>query len=266
MHSRMERYYQSTEPEETEPTKRSRLNEDLYNKIYDDVEYSNIEGIAQIEKTNEIDISRIKEMLKNRESYRKEREFSQIVKRPEPIVEEAPQVEEDKNYDIRDIMTKAKDERSDEYDHHSLKNTQYNILKGINLKDHIDNYIGESDENLKELINTITNTSLLNKLGDRDLSLNLLNDLKSNGDTMYSNTDPIRKMIESAKEEEITEASNIDKSFYTSSLGFAEKDFEEFKDMHTTLKKNNLLIRILIFILAVITTTAVIFTVFMYLR
>ena len=268
MQSRMERYYQTTEPDNSEPTKRSKINEELYNRIYDDVEYSNIEGIVTTEKTNEIDITKIKEMLKNREDFRKEREFSRIVKRPAEPVMEAKVVEDDKNYDIREIISKAKVDRSEDSDYHSLKNTQYDILKGISIKDHLDKkpYIAEDDDSLKDLINTITNTSLLNKLGDRDLSLNLLNDLKSDGNTMITHTNAIKRILESEKEEPEVIANTLDKSFYNTGLMFGEQDFEELKDMSTALRKNNFLIKVLIFILAVITTTVLIFTLFMYLK
>ncbi len=270
MASRMERYYQATEPEETEPTKRTRANEELYNTIYSEIGYSNIEGIAEIEKTNEIDITRIKEMLKNRENFRREKELRQIVKESvTPIVEEVI-VEEDKNYDIRDILSKAKDERdetSETNDYRSLKNTQYNILKGISLQEHMNKkeYLGEDDEDLKGLINTITNTSMLNKLGDRELSLNMFGDLRSSGDTIIGQTDPIRKILESGNEPAV-ENHTLDKSFYTSSLNFNEQDFEGLKDMSTALKKNNFLIKLLIFTIAVIITSAIGFAVFIYLK
>ena len=49
MASRMDRYYNSN----SESRKRSRRNESLYDTIYnDDIEYSNVEGIALIYKKN----------------------------------------------------------------------------------------------------------------------------------------------------------------------------------------------------------------------
>ena len=60
MKSRMERYYEI----DHDTNRRTRKNADLYQKIYENDEYSNIEGIATTLKPNEIDISKIKEMLK----------------------------------------------------------------------------------------------------------------------------------------------------------------------------------------------------------
>ena len=52
-----------------------------------------------------------------------------------------------------------------------LKNTQYNILKNIDLKEEMtkEDYTEEDEEELKDLIQTITNTSMLNKIKDEDL-------------------------------------------------------------------------------------------------
>ena len=51
----------------------------------------------------------------------------------------------------------------------------------------------------------------------------------------------------------------MDKSFYTSSFGFTDDDFEELKDVHSTLKKNNLLMKIFIFVILVVLVTVAIY-------
>ena len=63
MASRMDRYYE----EKQIPKKRSERNQTLYRDIYENVSYSNIEGVATIDKGSEIDINKVKQMLKNRE-------------------------------------------------------------------------------------------------------------------------------------------------------------------------------------------------------
>ena len=60
MASRMERYHSGTSQSGT----RSVRNENLYKNIYENAEYSNIESIATMDKTNEISIEQIKELLK----------------------------------------------------------------------------------------------------------------------------------------------------------------------------------------------------------
>ena len=125
----------------------------------------------------------------------------------------------------------------------------------------------EEEEELKELIHTITNTSMLNKLGDQELSLGILDELKSN--TMVGDPSSIKDALAKEKEDlkddnyleddKDDDKQNMDKSFFTSSLNFKEEDFDELGEMSKKIKKNDLLMNILIFVLLVVFTTSVIF-------
>ena len=88
---------------------------------------------------------------------------------------------------------------------------------------------------------------------DKEWSLDLLDDLKSNENTVSSGSESIKKLLEEAKKSESKkeEKTEIDKSFYTSSLGFKEDDFEELTDIKNHLKTNNILIKILVSILTI---------------
>lgn len=257
MASRMDRYHNSS----TSTGKRSHRNESLYDSIYNEnVEYSNVEGIARIEKTNEIDISRIREMLKQEEERKHKKENQPVFKRTitVPTIEDKKEIREEKNYDIRDILTKAKQEKKDEEknQYRNLKNTQYNILKNIKLDDEIgknEDALEKENRELRELIHTITSNSTLEHLNDKDLSLDLLNDLKSeNTTTNELDKNSIKKILEEAKskqkEEEPEEVRELDKSFFTSSLNFDDEDFEELKELNSKYRLNNILIKILIVI------------------
>lgn len=249
MASRMDRYRN-----QTSNSKRSVRNAELYRTIYEDTKYSNIEGVATIEKTNEVDIAKIKEMLQNRERYQKEKQYRQIIKKEEPKLpeKEIPIIDdEEKNYDIRDILNKAKDERKDNSsnDYHSIQEKQFEILNKLRAKKMDDKYSDDPEE-IQELLNTITNNDELNKIADTDLSLDLLDDLKPSGNTMYGD-DAIGKLIsqinsEDKKKEVSDDTTEIDKSFYTASMNFKEEDFEDLKDINKTLKKNNKLIKSLL--------------------
>ncbi len=212
MASRMERYYRSNNPK-----RRSQLNQDLYHNIYEDGEYSNIEGVAMIDKNNEIDITKVKKMLKNREDYKRQKEYRSIIttkeEKEEPISEDFKE-EDNKTYDIMDVLKEAKESNDEDKRYLSLDNTNYNILKQLKIdKENKENPKNEEDE-LKELINTITNTSMLNKLGDEELSLKLLEDLQ--GET------------KAIQEKDNTE--KLDSSFYTSSMKLNSEDFEDSYD------------------------------------
>lgn len=245
MPSRMEKYYNSNQNR----VSRTARNTELYSNLYDVKEYTNVEGIATIEKKNEIDLSKIQELLKAHEEIKQD--CKPVVKRSLKKIEEQEELEE-KNYDIMDVLNKAKNEYNDDNKNRSLKNTQYNILKNINVKE------VENEDSLKDLIHTITNASVLNKLGDKDLSLDLLEELKSDNNTIVGargSSELFKTEIEKKK----SELDEIDKSFYTSNLGFDEKDFEQLSDIKSSLKKNNILITILVFFFLVVVFTGILF-------
>lgn len=262
MASRMERYYKPT----NRTSKRSERNQDLYREIYEDGEYSNIEGIATIEKSNEVDITKIKNMLKNREEYQRQRQFRQMMVKPQ-VAEENPtsELETEKNYDIRDILNKAKSNKTTEEKYHRIDDTGYNILKNLKEK----SLKGEESEELRELIDTITSNSELNQLATREISLDMFNDLKSEENTVIENKDSVRALLEEAKKEEMKkdlEKEEMDKSFYTSSLNFGEDDFEQLSDLNHNLKKNNVLIKVLVILLFIAVTAGIIFLIYMLLK
>lgn len=227
MASRMERYYKP----ESKTKRRTVVNQDLYRKIYDISEYSNIEGIATIDKANEIDITKVKNMLKNREEYQRQRDLRSILHPEKPKIQHIETNEnfEDDNrvYDISDILQKAKEEKKEPNEkYRSLGDTNYNILKSLKIKNE-----KEQDTPLEK---TMTNTSVLNGLNDNALSLDLLEDLKSNTTTISSNG-AIQELLEQAKEDERKKKEEnkkveIDNSFFTSSLSFGKDDFEDINN------------------------------------
>ena len=251
MASRMDRYYKS----ELVSSGRSSKNKSLYEQIKDLDNYTNIEGVATIEKTNEIDISKVQEMIKNRESYKKKKQLRDILKEEVEELEKIEAVEEaTKNYDIKDLLSKIKDEPIEEQRSRSLKQEQIEILKTLNEKENPKKAeIEEEEQELKELLNTICGTKALTDLKnvESDLDVGLLDDLKS--DTIVGDAASIKKIIEEEKEKRIEDTNvEIDKSFYTSSFGFTQSDFEELKKMNHKIKKSNKFIIVLLIILIVL--------------
>lgn len=261
MPSRMDRYYRQA----NNIQKRTIKNQELYKTIYDDSEYTNIEGIATIEKSNEIDINKIQEMLKNRDEYKKQRETQIAPKSRVDFLFSKEEDKKEKNYDIKEVLIKAKDSRTESEESKKLRNTQYNILKNINLKD---NNLEKDNGDLKEIINTITNNSMLEKIGDSELSLDLLKELKSSntmvGDSKSINAILKDVILEEEKEKKKDEPDDIDKTFFTSSLNFNNNDFEELKNINSTLRKNNILIKILMFMLVVIILSVVVYSIYKF--
>lgn len=236
MASRMEKYHGST----SQVGGRSAKNETLYKDIYENTEYSNISNIATLEKTNEISLEQIQELLKEREQNIKR---SSTIKREPSRVTYAPE----RNYDIRDVIEKAKDSHVEDYENRSLRDTQYNILKNIDLN--------EDKKSEPDIEKTLSNMEVINNYNDNELSLDLLSDLKSSGDTVVEKSDDkkLLKEIEEAKETyEPIEDTGMDKSFYSSSMNFKDEDFEQLKDLQDSIDSNNKLIKVLFFILFLI--------------
>ena len=125
MGSRMEKYYRTN----SNIKSRSLKNEKLYRTIYDVGEYTNIEGIASIEKTNQIDLTQIQELLKSAQKTKPEMRINAYKKEPLNVGISLME-DEEKIYDIRDVLNKAKMERGEKpEDYRQLNNTQYDILK-----------------------------------------------------------------------------------------------------------------------------------------
>lgn len=265
MPSREERYYDKN----VDPQKRSIRNQTLYKTIYEDETYSNIEGIMDTTKTNEIDISKVREMLKLEQEGSKR---SQLIKKDLELPDMATLDDEDddKNYDIRDILAHAKEENDDEdKKRRSLKNIDFEALKEeLRNKNRFSDEESIKDLNeIKNLINTITGSNDdLNSMGTGNSSLDIFSDLK--GDTTRlnrNNTGSIEKIIAEAKkyEEEnsnkdtnSSEIPSIDKSFYTTTLKLKKKDFmenddEEDEDSNTTFR---VIVIILFIIIAIVFT------------
>ena len=101
MKSRMDKYYDVNDTKA-----RTTKNQQLYRTIYDEVEYSNVKGISIIEKNEKIDMDMIRDLInKSNELSREKKEPIRVVR--EEVIED----ESDRIYDIRDVLSKAKDNR-----------------------------------------------------------------------------------------------------------------------------------------------------------
>ena len=269
MASRMDRYYKSS----NSSMERSRKNKDLYKKVHNESR-SGIDSISSISRANEIDISKIKDIVSDRESFKKERKLKESIGnsglnidipskkssddnydivdiKPEKIsVGEEKKVV--KNYDLSDVLNKAMDEyNEDDSKNRNLKNLEYTDLNSLNL--HKKEY-KNSELELKDMIKSIHNTSNLNKIGDDAL---LLDSLKS--DTMVGDSS-IKKVLEQDKEEEQKDSTKeLDKSFFTNTFDFADEDFDELLARKKG-KKKKIIIAIIICLLVAGVICALYFT------
>ena len=207
---------------------RSVRNKDIYKQLEELGTYTNIEGIASIEDSNEIDISKIKEMLSNRENYQKQKRYKDILSNEEKVeVVKEDIVEEEKNYDIKDILSDAlKNRNVMENDNHKIELSKYDIIKEL------------IDRKSKE-----------DKKAQADLSDNLLESLIGDGNDKDKDV-TIKQVIEEAKSEQ-QQDEEMDKTFFTNSISLTDSDFENLKEMHTDIKTNNKLLKVVSVILAI---------------
>lgn len=258
MASRMDRYYKT----ELISRQRSSKNRNLYDEIDSLDNYSNIEGIADIQTSNEIDISKVKEMLKSSDNHRNK--YEGILKSQDKMYGNTnDEKEELKTYDINNVLSKVRDNNSNSK-YRSLDNEQYEALKSSKNNSVLFD-ISKEEKELKELIHTLyaSKTQIQDKLNnvsiEPDNDVGLLDDLKSN--TMVGDASSIKSIIDEEKKNTVEEKNEIDNSFYTKSFGFTSSDFEELKDINHKIKNSNkyIIILLVILIVSIIAVTLAVF-------
>lgn len=278
MESREERY--KNDAEQTNTRSRLNRNQDLYKSIYDGNEYK---ASDQIEiDTKEIDLNAIREKNFSREDYLKTKDYKSAISiatiEEEPIFDE--EKEEDRIYDINSIIEKAKQNRQlDEDEYNKLKNTQYDILRKLNINN---KNLGDTEETkeqqsetakeeLKTLIDTVTSSEFKTCTGMlEDLMPDNENTVitESFVESLSTSTTSIKTSVldeddsdddDDSESNEEFKTEKIDKSFYTGGYKFTKDDIEGMENIEKAVKGNNTLIRILLFLLGVILTIVVLF-------
>lgn len=247
MSSRMDKY----EFETPEYKRRTELRKDLYqNYDVDDYNKVDLNSNVSILKTDgkNIDVDKIREML--------DKKYRDNIPRRKSIAIEYDQTEEKeyeddlfdtKEYDINEIIAKAKSEQTVDYLQDRLmkvNNTNNNILENLNIKSDEDKYHTEEENELMTLINTITQLEIENQEKFKKESADLL-DLC-----------PTEK-IESIPKEN---------TFFTGKMVVTDKDYEDFEDIQKDIKSNSVLIKILIFVFILVILALIVFLLNNYLN
>ena len=256
MSSRMSKYYD--EPEVTRDVKtRFRKNEELYKEINkSELNSYDIKSNATVlcENKNEIDVEKIKKILDTK--------YGEIPKRKSIRLDIEEDIKEEKEitkeYDINVILEKAREGKEENYEEERLKkirDTQFDILKNLNLEANRDlkdlEPEDKSEEDLKTLINTIAFNESKSKEENSNSDLDILSELKGSG-----NTEVLSGLKEEIEKEE-TKANELQmiNSFYTSSNMIKNKDFEDIEDNEDFAKDveaNNTFLKILIAIVILV--------------
>lgn len=270
MVSRMDKYHSGTN---SSIQSRSKKNENLYEELYtnkvftefSDINHNNIFDLDAISQKNE---------YTKREDYQKGKilsnSYETIPKKRNDFYTQNSMFStdlEEKNYNINDILENAKKNRTteDEFEQrHSLKNVEYNILSDLSqekLKEYRDKkqkLSKDEEENLEELIHTITSNSLRKKI-DNELLGDLLPETET--ETIISEqlveqlnqsaldikippvttpTDNQNNVIQQPIEED---ENKIDTSFYTRSMDLSEEDFDlelDQEEDHSFIELSNM--------------------------
>ena len=134
-----------------------------------------------------------------------------------------------------DVLSKAREKKEPDDRERVLSKTSYDVLKNIELKRNVnrkDYYDGE--ENIDDMIQTITNTSMLNKMDDADLAADMFSDLTSkDDDTKVGNLNNLKELIDENKKDssiDMKKEQTMDNSFFTSNLKLKKKDFVNYDE------------------------------------
>ena len=244
---RMERYDSSNRS-----TLRSRTekNQDLYNDLGRLEKYTTITDVSKIEA---VELNAAKKNYRTREGYHSLKDYDLNIEKP-LVRKELDEfnylynTDEHKTYDINRVLEEAKELREKDAleKKRKLHNEKYNILESseedlekFKEETKLRHKPIENEEELEELINTITSKELREEIDKRESNDNnsLLSDLMAtnvNEEVLKPiatkiedvNKEDDTKKLDKVKEKTMSLKDEIDKSFYTKSLDLSEEDFE----------------------------------------
>lgn len=259
----------------------SRVNKNT--SLYEDVKRSelsrvnnntNVRIIEQNGKT--IDLEKIRKYINEVNNEPRSKRSVLSIPKEEKTIESKPTPE--KVYDINSVLEKARSGREVEYSserYKKVRSDEYDILSKIKMYEDVKEDIDETPElnteekTIVDLINTVTvhkgDLNLLEELmgegettkpiseEQKDLSFKDVIDKETTSESLISE----KVMDENTKEFEKTKElvnlkekmTDIDNSFYTSSMKFNKDDFEGFEELEKSVKKGSFFKVILIIIL-----------------
>lgn len=260
MKTRMEKYYDENA---NHTSLRQHKNEGLYENIGSyDIDYKLDNNVTVLDSdVKNIDVEKIKKILDTRYNEKdvKRKSIAPLEKEEEINVS----FDETREYDINRILEKARNDKEDDYEKERVKkvrDTQFDILNSLELE--TPEEVPKAQENeLMELINTITARELIPK-EEKDLDpLDILTDLKGNDDTMIigASKSEDESINETSPIMSLEEADSIKPSVmenktaeFTSTLQFTQSDFDDFNDLKKEVKSNRALIYIIIVIVSLV--------------
>ncbi len=267
MQSRMDKYQTDDNKKYDRTSKNTKLYEDVYDDIYRDTSYKNMQVI---DSAKEININKLKDMLDDKYDTRQYRTLKNYSIEDVDVDNTSQGFDRtrEKVYDINEIINEAKNKRA--FIEEAKEKKKYiAFTEGRNKKydDHYDN-MEQDEKELEELINTM---AIQKQDEDTNDALDMLSDLKGEENTIVTNPIDTSFDIDTGETSLTTDTNTntitndinktlvkADKTFYTDSNMFTKNDFEDFSTLTKSLgtkgkKKKALLIVLILLILAACT-------------
>lgn len=197
--------------------------------LYDDM--NNKSGTYEIptyESSNEIDLSKLDMNNLNREDFQKVKDYKELIDDDkEDNVSQKIEVKKEKSYDINKILEEAKKNREkDELEGKRNISEEGSILNNLNKKYlYQKGFTEEDNEELKELIDTITSKTMVDDIKDEE-EKELLSELLATTIDIKLEQELSETQIDNFVEEKIAkEKEMVDtNSFYSKSLELTAGD------------------------------------------
>ncbi len=228
MEKRSDRYTEETK----ENVSKSRVSKNtiLYDEINSKIGY---DEIPTYDNNDEINLSSIDMNNLNRGDYQKVKNFKELIDNEDKSekVENKEEIKP-KSYDINKVLEEAKKNREiDELEEkRSLKEEDYNLLNNLNKKYlHQKGFTEEDNEELKELIDTITSKTMVDDIQDEE-EKELLSELLATTIDIKLENELSETQIEELAEEKANEEETNTNSFYSKSLELSKDDMIDEKE------------------------------------
>lgn len=281
MNTREDKYLKNEEVTLSRTKKNQALYEEMSEEELDGFSVDSNTTILDNNRST-IDVEKLKSMLDKK--YRDPEKKVRLTRDDDDEVKYGVNLDETREYDINEILSKAKDSNDTDYEVERLKkirNTNLDILNGLSLADKMDEDDEDKEEKdeskrLRELIDTI---NMKESLSDGADPLDILSDLKGDHDetkVLGAKDDFMKETTKEAPvirgldklnlKEEKDLASEIKKpkvekkdididldktnenTFLTTTNLFTESDFDDFNDLKEEVAGTKIVIKILIVI------------------
>ena len=249
MRSRMDKYQTSTQKKYERIKKNTKLYEEVYDDIYRDTTYQNMQVL---DSAKEINLNKLRDIIDNNydtRQYRTLRNYDKNDILEEDIITDKKR---EKVYDINEIINQAKNKRAFiEEAKEKKKYIDFSLEK--QEKNQEFRKLEDEEQELEELINTMV---ISNKDNDSNEELDLFSDLKGSENTVVTNPNKTsfdeEDDLDTKQNDVVNESMKADKTFYTDSNIFTKNDFEDFSTLTRELSKSSNLKKVIIVILVLL--------------